>query len=490
LFSFGAEFFGRYPAAKGTKILSPPAFAKLFPEELTQFKRQIDAYVNDILLNVNTYVRFSDHWTRQTLGNLSMLIHHPSFYTLRDAFRGLPAVVVSPGPSLDKNIHQLAAHQDRFLIFSPSQSLKVLTHAGIRPHFVLVADSQELSFHFAQIPAESYRNLILLDKCHPSVMRIPAVHRFFCNMAANHFAREIYRMRGEQPIELSYGYSVSNMAVNLALFMGAGPVILMGQDLAFSGDKMYASQAHGGDRQLEYFADGQVFSLDKVKSRELPANGANPPGPTQVSKVIWVKGQNGEMLPTLDMYWAMQSWLERLAETLQGRHQLINATEGGALIQGFEHIPFLEVVRRHAAREPVEVDQRLAEVPPVAAEHIERAHTYLRGLVVEFAALARVAKDCDDMAERCANTPPNRPALLARMEKRDLLLTQGLQKHMVIENMVQQAMSQYRRMGDPKKEDLAANLQRSRLLYQAIIRSCGDLVTLIEGQITGKGANP
>jgi hypothetical protein len=54
-------------------------------------------------------------------------------------------IIVSAGPSLDRNIHELRGLLDRCFVLSVDTALRPLLAAGVVPHAVLIADPTELN---------------------------------------------------------------------------------------------------------------------------------------------------------------------------------------------------------------------------------------------------------------------------------------------------------------------------------------------------------
>ncbi len=51
--------------------------------------------------------RFGESWILQGIANTPAVASWPSIDALREPFRGRPCVIVSPGPSLTRNIEQV-----------------------------------------------------------------------------------------------------------------------------------------------------------------------------------------------------------------------------------------------------------------------------------------------------------------------------------------------------------------------------------------------
>src|SRR5690606_30118257 len=92
-----------------------------------------------------------------------------------DAAQGFPAVVVSAGPSLRRNMKLLAEPgvRDRVVIIAVQTVLKPLLAAGIKPHFVTALDFHEISKRFYEgLKPEDVQGVTLVvePKVHPVVI--------------------------------------------------------------------------------------------------------------------------------------------------------------------------------------------------------------------------------------------------------------------------------------------------------------------------------
>ena len=81
----------------------------------------------------------------QGLGNLSHLARRPSVAGLDGTFAGKPCVIVSPGPSLSRNLHLLPRLKGRALLLTCTHALRSFRSVGVHPDFVLAADAGDLA---------------------------------------------------------------------------------------------------------------------------------------------------------------------------------------------------------------------------------------------------------------------------------------------------------------------------------------------------------
>jgi hypothetical protein len=93
-----------------------------------------------------TRARFGGRWGRNLANNLPLLNHLPTISSLDGIGRGRPAILVSAGPSLDTNIHQLREVQGRAILVANNRAAEALFAKGIRADVVLVSDAM-VQFH-------------------------------------------------------------------------------------------------------------------------------------------------------------------------------------------------------------------------------------------------------------------------------------------------------------------------------------------------------
>jgi len=78
-------------------------------------------------------------------------------HVLKDKFKNKPAVILSAGPSLDKNIENLKPYRDKVVVFCVGVAFKTAVKHGIIPDFVAVIDNKK---EIIDIPEIADVNLI------------------------------------------------------------------------------------------------------------------------------------------------------------------------------------------------------------------------------------------------------------------------------------------------------------------------------------------
>lgn len=215
------------------------AGAAAFGEALTTAVRAIRANVVTTLMQTETSLR-------NGLMNLDFYASAPGIGELSGIAAGRPAVVVSAGPSLARNMRLLAEPgvRDRVVIVAVQTVLRQLLEAGIRPHFVTALDHHEISARFYEgLTARDVEGVTLVvePKANPAILEafpgaVRCVHdRMVSSLLGSGFPHD--------GCELDPGATVAHMAYSLARHMGCDPVVLIGQDLGFTDGQYYAPGA-------------------------------------------------------------------------------------------------------------------------------------------------------------------------------------------------------------------------------------------------------
>lgn len=258
---------------------------------------------------------------KNILANLGEIINNPGINLLFNAFKGKPAVVVSTGPSLNKNKHLLKGLEDKALIVAADASLKVLIDMGVKPHLVTSLERDIEVVPLLEGFTREQLDGVYLAACPvlmPECYRAYNGPRIIVYRDFQHF-RWLGIERGILPIQLSAG----NMAFLVAAAMGCDPVILIGQDLAFgrSGDT-HANGTFYGDKQEYFYNEEKHFE---------------------------VMGNDGRPILTTETWYSFLKAYEIDVAEYQGK--CVNSTEGGAYIAGTTVMTFADAIQKYTGQE-------------------------------------------------------------------------------------------------------------------------------------------
>jgi len=300
------------------EIIDFSNYATIYKEEYKKFIKQFRTVIIDIVFNRNTALVASKRWFETLISNFKYIAEGIPIDEYKDYYKGKPAVIVSAGPSLDKNIDELKKLDDQMVVICGGRTLKSVMNKDIKAHLLVSVDPYEIQYNLAKGYVENYNGpLLFYEGTNEKVVsNHPGDKIFYTNL-------NCIRDMAERSIEpLLQGGSVAHIMVDYAILAGCNPIIFIGQDLAYTNDTIYSKVA---DKQ-----EGPT-SFEKTKK-----NGD-----------IYVEDVNGGKVRTslsLDIF-------RRTFEEIIKRNphiKFINATEGGARIKGSIEMPLKEAIKIYA----------------------------------------------------------------------------------------------------------------------------------------------
>ncbi|HEX3760797.1 MAG TPA: 6-hydroxymethylpterin diphosphokinase MptE-like protein [Kofleriaceae bacterium] len=352
---------------------------------------KLRSVLGDLRVHRNTVRVFSRTWVEQGLSNLPAIARWPSVAAVGDRFAGVPMIIVAPGPSLARNVGQLAAARGRAIITAFSHSLKPVLAAGVEPDLVITVDPQDVRYHFAGCDL-SRTCLVNAATVHPTLFDLPA-QRFLTLSANSAIDDWIFDAIGDQAT-VPGGGSVATSALSLALAWGCDPIVFLGLDLSFPGGAYYVSTSSDGQARAEVDERGVMRVVgwsDEFRAMKAAGGPAAP-----IERTLELPGWSGGMVPSSFMFSMFHRWfVERLANPDGlGGVTVFNCTEGGAYIPGMDHQRFADVLPRLARDIDVtgELDAAAMTLDGGRGDRlIDHLTGYLRGLR-RGRRLARVAR--------------------------------------------------------------------------------------------------
>lgn len=308
-----------------------PKYRQLFPE---QYQWLEDLY-RQAVLNVKIYLDTQQGFGRSMAENTIRNMRHLLNCNYRDEFNGIfpadiPAVVVAAGPSLEKNIQVLKKMKGKALIVAVDTALRYLAEQGLRPDLAVTVDAKKPIRLFE---SEEVRNMQLVMDSGSNYQAVDLLSGQKLIFSGGNYAyyKNVFEMAGQQFQFLDNGGSVATVAFSLLREWGFQRIVLVGQDLSLSPDKVHA----GKD-------DVDLHKLQKSK--------------------IAIEGYYGDTVYTTWDYNEYRKWFEEMIaeETCS---EVINATEGGAKIAGAIQMPLQEVLDTYCGK-TFDFEKAIQDVPP------------------------------------------------------------------------------------------------------------------------------
>ncbi len=284
--------------------------------------------------NLTVITRLSSLWQKNIFANLPAIFAKAGIKNSFGKMKGVPALIVAAGPSLDKNCKWIKIASSSMLIIAVDTALKTLERNGIAPHIVCSLDALiENWTHIEGVDSASY-TLVANPVTYPRILSDHKGLMMFTSYTEP-MVKWIEKFRGELGENITGG-SVAASAFDFAKRLGCSPIILAGQDLAFTGGRTHAS---GGSKdEMVYSSLGFVAPRSshhmEVVEKESEGGIEGNLGHTVVS--------NGKMI-------TWKNWFE--IQIQKGGIDCVNATEGGAKITGAKIATLQETVTRYGNAE-------------------------------------------------------------------------------------------------------------------------------------------
>lgn len=306
-------------------------YLALFPRQVEEFIKELRSYVTNLRVAWNTLVRYTNINPKNTFYNLQYLYNGYSIKELAGILpENVPTIVVSAGPSLNKNIMELKNAVGKACIIATDTAMKPLLNAGIIPNLFVIIDGLKPGILFEHKELSKVP-MVTMTGVSVEPMQYHKGKKFFY-YSSSPFEHQILRELGEKDgtirtlPDLKTGGSVATSAYSLGVMMGSRIVILVGQDLAFTGNKTHANGT---------FQD-RMDDIGKV----------NVDGVTYME----VESIDGGKIITRDDYNMYRKWFEAYAK--KWNHvTLVDATEGGALIHGTKIMTLKKAIQKFCTKE-------------------------------------------------------------------------------------------------------------------------------------------
>lgn len=351
----------------GTRLVEHPASKARLGASADRFSARLAEVVRSVRTTVMTTMVHSPITLRNVVMNADHYAACPGIADLASAASGRPAILVAAGPSLHRNIEELARPgvRERCVIIAVQTVLKTLLERGIKPHFVMALDHADLSARFYEgLREEDVEGVTLVvePKANPAILEaFPGAIRcpreaLLDSLLGSGMARD----RGE----ITPGATVAHMAYYLARHLGCDPVILVGQDLGFTDGQYY--HAHAAIHRVWSGELNDFNTLEMLEWQRIVR------ARSMLHRAIDVLGRPIYTDEQMTTYLA-QFEREFLADTQLGR-TVIDATEGGVRKRHTSVASLADAIATHA-REKLELPPspgRAVLTEPVREKLIER----------------------------------------------------------------------------------------------------------------------
>jgi len=345
----------------------------LYPDKIDEIVRTIETAIGSRITDYNTLKAGLTLSNKILMDNISYTLEETPLNEFKDFYKGKTALIVSAGPSLDKNIEIIKKNRDKVVIFCVGTAFKSLEKNGIKPDFVNLIEMHDCSSQVKNAGKEfdlSDINFIIEPYTNTSIHKLKTRQTLIFPSNSNPTNNYWSELTGVDNSPYVTKGTVSFEAIFSAKIMGFSKIILVGQDLAYANNQCYSKDAAYSDlvfdinpetgrpefklKDKEHFIEGLVgIGLEKQSYHndyaDFKIQNLN-------DTLMFVKSITGEMIPTQAGYATFIEHFEGFARDYGGTLNLINTSMLGAQIDGFKNITLEEALKDLAA---VETKQEL-----------------------------------------------------------------------------------------------------------------------------------
>ncbi|BCZ16785.1 Motility accessory factor [Helicobacter sp. NHP19-003] len=289
--------------------------------------------------------------------NLPFVLKSPTLLNLLSSLKQRnathnTAIIISTGPSLNKQLPLLKEIAPYATLFCIDASFPILAKEGIKPDLVFSLERVEATAKFyTDTPKEAQEGVIfaITSIVHPKLHQ--AITKGTKQFSLRPFGYTSLFGLHEYGY-LGIGMSAANMAYELVVHARFERCIFIGQDLSFG--------ANGHSH-----ADGALYGAEEISPKETGAKVFTP-----------AYGGRG-VVETTRIWKLFLDFFEKDIYHTPYKLEVINATEGGARIQGTLELPFKEAIERVRSDCKLVVKTPLKLTPPspeVSAKNLKEAH--------------------------------------------------------------------------------------------------------------------
>ncbi len=470
-----------------------PELRAAMPDAHLRFVDTVKRVLLSARMRRATVARAATTWLGNLAQNLPQLATQTPFDALTDAAVGVPGVLIGAGPSLDRGLEALRQLQGRAVLCAVSTALPPLARAGIVPDLVAVVEANDNSAHFADVPHLD-RMLLLADpQGHPAHFTIPPARNLALAVRDTAAGDWLARAWGCRPLES--GGSVACVSLSALHRLGCDPLVLTGMDLALTGGRTHAAGSTQGHRHGRYDPQTGRFVFT---SEERPADGS-------WQGDLAPAWGGGTPVPTRPAFNVYRLWFETAAETWAADRTLLNATGGGARIQGYAEVEPGDLAAalgsRLAAVGAGDVRERLAAALARAEAHDGAA--LWREVATELAAVDAASREAGRaaslarraLAELEAGKQAHLARTLPRLSAAEAALGERTRASRLLNALVgEKAAAAARGHARPPSADHVAStawsLRQSRRISEAVIEGAGELKALFGAFSPSSGPAP
>lgn len=434
-----------------------PQYEKIFLEDARTFLTIIDENNKSILINRNTVAYFSRDTIENTLKNLRYIKDSNTVLDLVGVLpQDVPAIIVSAGPSLDKNIDLLKQAKGKAVIVATDTAMKFLYAHGIVPDFFVTLDAMKPESYLDDL---RFMEVPMFTKVESNwkILKKHKASKIYYN--CQEYMDKLFRKAGKIISNYESGGSVATGAFSICAALRFNTIILIGQDLAYEGDRTHAGTL-----------------TDRIRGEE--------------EGIRYVEGIHGGKVKTRHDWYLYLKWFEQAIEEVKSFTTVIDATEGGAKIQGTVIMNLQEAIDKYCVKD-INCDEIMKnKSKTLSDDEVSKIYGYMQDGIVDFETVKKLAQRAKTLCEQILSKLKNNGDFDEKLSRKAREL--GIINASIEESMVYCLINEYAseltihilkdiyKLSNDDGEDRINTFKRAKAFYEAIISGASAIKPMLE----------
>lgn len=311
---------------------SLPAYMHIFERDNQKFDDLLAHTLESKQGNLHISNKFSVYWLSNSLRNFKHVLSTPSILQQKEYFRNKPVIIVAAGPSLNEeigNLKEIKKERSAY-IFAVGSALSTLINHDIYPDAICSYDpSPRNGIVFKQVIEKRIKEIPLIFGSSIGGIDLGNYPGPKWHMVTSQDTIAAYFLPTEKtgiPV-VHDASSIAIITLQFLCMIGAGPIILVGQNFAYKGVFRYAQN---------------IDHIDPVKN-------------FKGAPVVKTRSVQGDMVDSNSAFLSMKKEMEMYIESFH-KKDVFNTTQGGADIKGTTFMSLKEVRSRYLKPNTVDTD--------------------------------------------------------------------------------------------------------------------------------------
>lgn len=299
------------------------SYISLYEDLFEKIKSKLSDIIKTLHVNVSTSEYFKYIWTLNFMANSHNILSASNGKILKNKFENIPAIIVSAGPSLNKNVELLNGIKNKALIIAGGSAIGILNKNGIKPHFLFAMDGDEKEKDIFEGIDFNNITLAYVNRLYYEITKAYPEKKFVFIDGHDQCSKYFVKKIGMDLMVMDPDQTVAGFNINLAHMLGCNPIIFVGQDLAYTDLQMHAE---GAAHMVSFTEELEGGSKRFIKTKDI----------------------YGDETYTIKQFLTAKLSMElKIKNAIKDGHMFINATQGGIGLDNCENMDLDKVIDKY-----------------------------------------------------------------------------------------------------------------------------------------------